>query len=70
MQEQAFLSCPTPPPIKGAIMAMNSGLLFLWGSLLAWTGLFAPGILVREAGRGRERTRAQGSRQTGDERRD
>jgi chromate transporter len=30
----------------GAIMALNSGYLFLWGTLLAWFGLFTPGILV------------------------
>lgn len=34
----------------GAIAAANSGLLFLWGALLAWFGLFTPGILVRGVG--------------------
>jgi chromate transporter len=30
----------------GAIMAMNTGYLFLWGTLLAWFGLFAPGVMI------------------------
>lgn len=30
----------------GAIMAMNSGYVFVIGSLLAWFGLFSPGVLI------------------------
>lgn len=30
----------------GAIMAMNSGYVFIIGTLLAWFGLFSPGVLI------------------------
>jgi chromate transport protein ChrA len=33
----------------GAIMAMNRGYVFVVGSLLAWFGLFLPGIMVGAA---------------------
>lgn len=32
----------------GAIMAVNAGYTFIVGTLLAWFGLFSPGIMVRE----------------------
>ena len=33
----------------GAIMAMNTGYVFIVGTLLAWFGLFMPGIMVGRA---------------------
>lgn len=30
----------------GAIIAINAQYLFLWGSIICWVGLFAPGILL------------------------
>lgn len=30
----------------GAILAQNSGYFFLWGTLLAWFGLFGPGVTL------------------------
>jgi chromate transporter len=30
----------------GAITAMNQGYLFLWGAIIAWLGLFAPGLML------------------------